>query len=336
MRLFNLDLAAFALLTSVVPLDAAATELAQDYPQRPIRLVLGAPPGADGALLAHLLADYMGQDLGQRLIVEHKPGAAHNVAGEEVARSKPDGYTLHLGGRPNTIHKVMYPSINYDYARDMAPVGMIATMTPILVAGMHTPLNSVQDLVEMAKERPGELTFGSMGVGSTHHLIYEILKEAWGIDLTDIPYRGAAAAITDMIGGRIDLMVTVPAAALPYIKTGKLRPIATLGPKRVPTLPDVPTLLELGMPGPDYRIWTALLVPSGTPPQIITRLNQSLNTVLSNPKMVETLSQNGFDPATAPNSPLELKNFIASETELWTGVLRKHGIQPADSVRSER
>jgi len=331
LRLFNLDLAALALLTGVIPMGAAAAESAQDYPERPIKLVSGAPPGAEGAMLAHLIAEHMGQDLGQRLIVEHKPGAAHNIAGEAVARSKPDGYTLHIGGRPNTIHKVMYPSIEYDYARDLAPVGVIGTMTPILVAGMHTPIHSVQDLVKIAKERPGELTCASTGVATTAHLLCEILKEVWDIDLTHIPYRGSAAAITDMIGGQTDVQITVVASTLPYIKTGKLRPLATFGSARLPTLPDVPTLRELGVPVQDYRIWTALLVPTGTPPQIIERLNQSLNTALNNPKMVETMLQNGMDPATAPNSPAELKNLIASETELWTGILRKHGIGQADA-----
>jgi len=331
MRFFNLDFAALALLTSVIPPDTAAAEFAQDYPQRPVKLVVGTPPGADGDMVARLVAEYIGQELGQRVIVEYKPGAATNIAAEAVARSKPDGYTLLLGGRPNTIHKVMYPSIKYDYSRDLAPVGVIGTVTPILVAGMHTAIHSVQDLVKLAKERPGELTWGSVGVGTSPHLISEILQQTWGIDLTHIPYRGGAAAITDMIGGRIDVMVTVPAAALAYIVTGKLRPLAVLGSARLPTLPDLPTLREIGMPGKDYRAWYGLLAPTGTPPAIVERLNQSLNAALQHPRMVETMSQNGMDPAVAPNSPDEFKKLIASETELWTQILRTHGIGPADA-----
>lgn len=330
MRLFNLDLAALAFLSSVIPLDAAAAEPARDYPQRPIKLVIGTPTGADGGAVTRLVAEYLGQELGQRVIVEYKPGAATNIAAEAVARSNPDGYTLLVGGRPHIIHKVMYPSIDYDYVRDLAPVGVIGTTMPILVAGMHTPINSVQDLVRMAKERPGELTWGSVGVGTSPHLFSEVLKEAWGVDLAHIPYRGGAAAITDMIGGRIDVMVTVPAVALPYIKTSKLRPLAVLGSARLPTLPDVPTLREMGLFTKDFSTWYGLLTPTGTPPEIVERLNQSLNAALKNPRMVETMAQNGMDPAVSPNSPDEFKKFIAAETELWTGVLRTHNIGPVE------
>ena len=176
MRLFNLGLAAIAFLTGVIPLNAPAAESAQDYPQRPIKLVIGWPSGGDADIVARLVAEHMGQELGQHVIVEHKPGAATNIAAEAVARSEPDGYTLYVGGRPNTIHKVMYPSVRYDYARDLAPVGLLATMTPILVAGMHTPIQTVQDLVKMAKQRPGDLTCASTGVASTPHLLWKFSK----------------------------------------------------------------------------------------------------------------------------------------------------------------
>ena len=330
MRLFKLDLAALAFLTSVVPLGNAVAERTEDYPQRPIRLVVGAPPGGELDALARLVAEHVGKDLGQRVIVEHKSGAANNLAAEAVAHSKPDGYTLFLGGGANTVHKVMYPSINYDYERDLVPLGLIGTIPTILVTGMHTPFNSVEDLVKMAKERPGVITCGSVGIGSTFHMISEVLQGSWGIELKHIPYRGSAAALTDMIGGHIDVQVSSPTSTLPYIKTGKLRPLAVLGPTRLPVLPDVPTLRESGMPDGDHRAWSGVLAPTGTPPQIVERLNRSLNAALSNPKMVETLLQNGIEPAPAPNSPAEFKKFIASETELWTGVLRKHGIGPAE------
>jgi len=331
MRLFNLDRAALALLTSVVPLGTAAAEPALNYPHRPIRLLIGAPPGGETDVLARLVAEHIGQDLGQRVIVEYKPGAANNIAAEVVAHSDPDGYTLFLGGSPNTVHKVMYPSIKYDYVRDLTPLGLVGATTPVLVAGMHMPINSLQDFVQMARERPGELTCGSVGVGSNYHLICEILNESWGVDLRHVPYRGSAAALTDMIGGRIDVQVTVPAAVLPYIKTGKVRPLATLGTTRLPALPDVPTLREAGLPGGDYSVWFGLLAPTATPPEVVERLNQSLNAALKKPKLVETMSQNGLEPASAPNTSAEFKKLIASETEFWTGILHKHGIGPADA-----
>lgn len=330
MRLFNLGLAAIAVVTSVIPLGTAAAEPPPDYPQRPVTLLIGAPPGGEVDALARLLAEHLGQDLGQRVIIEHKPGAAMNIAGEAAARSKPDGYTIFIGGRANTLHKVMYPSIKYDFARDLAPLGLIGTTTPILVAGMHTQINSVHDLLRMAKERPGELTYGSVGVGTNSHMIFELLRGLWGVALNHVPYRGSAAAITDMIGGRIDVQISVPAAVLPYIQAGKLRPLAVLSPTRLSALPDVPTLGELGVPGTDYRIWAGLLVPAGTPPEIVERLNKSLNVALNNPEMVKSLSQSGMDPAAVPISPVELKELIASETELWTEILRKHGVAQAE------
>lgn len=322
-------MAALAMISFVLSPESAAAHNTSDYPLRPIRLIIGAPPCGEADTLARLVAEYVGEDLGQPLIINYKPGAVNNIAGKEVARSKPDGYTLHLGSRPNTIHKVVYPAIDYDYARDLMPVGLVGTMTPILVAGMHTPINSVQNLVQIAKERPGELVCGSIGIGSTPHLICEILKAAWGVNLRHAPYQGSAAAITGMVNGRIDVQITMLASALPYIETGKVRPLATLGAARLPALPDVPTLRELGMLGTDYRIWSGLLAPAGTHPQIVERLSRSLNAALNNPRMVEALSQNGIDPPPAPNSPAELATLIASETEFWTGVLRKHGIGPA-------
>ena len=324
-------MAVLAMLVTLLSPQSAAAHNTADFPLRPIRLVIGAPPCGEADTLARLVGEYVGEDLGQPVILDYKPGAANNIAGEAVARSKPDGYTLHLGSRPNTIHKVMYPSINYDYARDLVPVGLVGTMTPILVAGIHTPINSVQSLVQMAKERPGQLTCGSIGVGSTPHVLCEILKAAWGIDLRHIPYRGSAAAATGMVNGHIDVQITMLGSALPYINAGKVRALAILGRTRLPALPDVPTLGELGVPGADYRIWSGLLAPTGTPTQIVERLNKSLNAALNNPKVVEALSQNGIDPPAAPNSPAEFAKLIASETEFWTEVLRKHGIRPADA-----
>lgn len=325
MRFLGLVLATLALLAGVIPLSIASAETVQSYPQRTIKLIVGMPPGGETDMLARLLAEHMGEDLGQRVIVEYKPGASHNIAGEAVAHSEPDGYTLLIGGRGNTIHKVMYPAIKYDYARDLTPLGLVGTTTPILVAGTHTSINSVQDLVRIAKEQRGDLTWGTVGPPMTG----EVLKQLWGIDVRSIPYRGSAPALADLAGGHIDVEVTVPAAALAYIKAGKLRPLAVLGPARLPELAEVPTLRETGLPARDFRDWFCLLAPTGTPPQVIERLNQSLNTALRNPKMVETLAKSGMSPAGAPNSPAEVKKFIVAETAFWTGMLRKHGIGPA-------
>ena len=323
-------MAVLAMLATLLSPQSAAADNTADFPLRPIRLVIGAPPCGETDTLARLVAEYIGEDLGQPVIVDYKPGAATNFAAEAVARSEPDGYTIFLGSRANTTHRTMYPWIKYDYARDLMPLGLVGTMPSILLAGMHTPINGMQDLVRMAQERPGELICGSVGSGSSSHLICEILMELIGVELRHVPYHGSAAALTNMIGGHIDVQITTPAAALPYIRAGKLRPVTILGPVRLPTLPEVPALPEVGIPGGDYRLWFGLLAPTGTPAQVVERLNQSINTALQNPKMVETMVQIGVDPATGPNSPSEFKKLIVSEITLWTGVVRKHSVRPVD------
>lgn len=330
-------MAALAILPTLWSPQLAGAHNTGEFPLRPIRLIIGAPPCGEMDTLARLVAEYVGQDLGQPVIVDYKPGAANNLAAEAVARSEPDGYTLFLGGRANITHRTMYPWIKYDYASDLTPLGLVGTAPPILVAGLHTPITALHDLVRLAKKRPGELSCGSVGVGSSSHLMCEILKESLGIDLRHVPFQGSAAALTAMIGGRIDLQVTAPSAALPYISAGKVRPLAMLGTARLATLPKVPTLIEAGAIAGDYRIWYGLLAPTGTPPRVVTRLNQALNAALKNPNLIASMSLNGVDPATPPNRPADFQDLIVSETKFWADVLRKHRIPPADpdGVREE-
>lgn len=337
MCLWTRVIAGLAILPALYLASSAGAHDKDEFPLRPIRLIIGAPPCGEMDTLARLVGEYVGQDLGQPVIVDYKPGAANNLAAEAVARSEPDGYTLFLGGRANITHRTMYPWIKYDYASDLTPLGLVGTAPPILVAGLHTPITGVHDLVRIAKERPGELSCGSVGVGTSAHLMCEILKESLEIDLRHVPLQGSAAALTAMIGGRIDMQVTVPSAALPYISAGKVRPLAMLGTARLATLPEVPTLIEAGVAAGDYRIWYGLLAPTGTPTRVVTRLNQALNAALKNPKLIESMARNGVDPATPPNSPSDFQNLIVSETKLWTGVLRKRRIPPADpqEVREE-
>jgi tripartite-type tricarboxylate transporter receptor subunit TctC len=336
MRLCKRDLAALALLTTILPWYATASDRETVYPERPVTLVIGYPPGGASDALARLIAHYMGEGLGQRMIVDYKPGAAGNIGAESVARAAPDGYTIYLGGRPNTIHKAMYPHMKYDFSRDLVPLGLVATMPYVMVTHADAPIVTIQDLVRTAKMSPGTLRCASDGVASTAHLLCELLQRDLKIDLQHVPYRGGTPALTDVMGGRVDIQIAPVVATLPHIQAGKLRPIVMMSTLRVPAMPNVPTMGEAGvleagagMAGNDLGAWYGLLAPTGTPPEVIAKLNRSINTALMDAALHEAMAQQAFVPPLQPNTPTAFKEMLAEETELWTGILRTHNIQPA-------
>jgi tripartite-type tricarboxylate transporter receptor subunit TctC len=298
------------------------------YPQRPVTLVIGYPPGGGTDALARLLARYVGETLGQKMIVQYKPGAGGNIGAQYVARAAPDGYTIFLGGRPNTIHKTMYGHVNYDFARDLVPVGLVATMPFVMVAGTHAPLATVQDLVKMARTYPGALSCASDGVGTTSHLLCELLQQDVDIDLQHVPYHGAAQALTDVMGGRIDIQIMDVGSAAPQIQAGKLKPLAVMSSLRVPAISHVPTMEESGVSGFDLGAWCGLVVPAGTPPHVITKLNRSINAALMDPALHDAMAQLAFATPLQPNTPAAFKKLIAEETDRWNGILRLRNIKP--------
>ena len=337
MQVCKKEIAALALIAATLPCSTFAfddreanAESAPEtlYPSRPITLVIGFPAGADSDSLARLLAKHMAAPLGQKVIVEYKAGASGNIGAQTVARAKPDGYTLYVGTRPNTIHKTMYAHMEYDFSRDLVPVGLIATMPYVMVAGSRAPLASMGDVLRLAKTYPGGVSCASDGMGSTSHLLCELLQQDTGIDLQHIPYRGSAPSLTDVIGGRIDLQIAPVAAALPHIHAGKLRPIAVMSRRRLPALSTVPTLEEAGVPGLDLGAWHGLVVPAGTPADVIAKLNKSMNIALQDPELREAMERIAFVPPQAPNTPEGFKAFIAEETERWTAILRTRNIKP--------
>ena len=337
MQVGKKELAAIALITATLPGTTLAfddreanTESAPEmvYPTRPVTLVIGYPAGADSDSLARLLAKHMAVPLGQKVIVDYKPGASGNIGAQTVARAKPDGYTLYVGVRPNTIHKTMYAHMEYDFSRDLVPVGLIATMPYVMVAGSHSPLSSLEDVLNLAKAYPGGVSCASGGMGSTSHLLCELLQQDMGIDLRHIPYRGAAQALADLIGGRIDLQIAPVAAALPLIHSGKLRPIVVMSRLRVPALSTVPTIEEAGAPGLDLGAWHGIVAPAGTPADVIAKLNKSINIALEDPDLREAMERMAFVPPPVPNTPEGFKKFIAEETERWTSILHTRNIRP--------
>jgi tripartite-type tricarboxylate transporter receptor subunit TctC len=301
------------------------------YPQRPVTLVIGFPPGGSADALARLLARSMADTLGQKLIVQYKPGAGSNIGAEYVARATPDGYTIFLGGRPNTIHKTMYGTMKYDFARDLVPVGLVATIPFVMVSGIHTPITTVHDVVRIARTYPGALSCASAGTGTTAHLLCEMLQQEIDIDIQHVPYSGGAPALTDVMGGRIDIYVATVTEALPYMQAGKLRPIVAMSPVRIPAIPNVPTMDEAGvweLSGLELGDWGGLLVPAGTPPHVVAKLNQSINAALMNPALQHAMAQQAFAPPRQPNTPTTFKELIDEETDRWNGILRMRNIKP--------
>ncbi|AOB33366.1 hypothetical protein AKI39_03305 [Bordetella sp. H567] len=318
-------------MTAAAPWGAMAADQEAVYPQRPVALVIGFPPGGSADALARLLAHSMGEALGKKVIVQYKPGAGGNIGAEYVARATPDGYTVFLGGRPNTIHKSMYGTMKYDFARDLVPVGLVARLPFVMVSATHSPIATVQDVVRIARTYPGALSCASPGTGTTAHLLCELLQQEMDLDIRHVPYSGGAQALTDVMGGRIDIYIAPVAGTLPHIRAGKLRPIVAMSPRRIPAMAHVPTLDEAGvseLSGLELGDWSGLVAPAGTPPHVIAKLNRSINAALMDPALHDAMAQQAFATPLQPNTPAAFKELIVEETDRWNGILRMRNIKP--------
>jgi tripartite-type tricarboxylate transporter receptor subunit TctC len=325
------DLAAIVLASATVPWAAMASDHETVYPQRPVTLVIGFPAGGSADALARLLARSMAEALGQKMIVQYKPGASSNIGAEYVARAAPDGYTIFLGGRPNTIHKTMYATMKYDFVRDLVPVGLVARVPFVMVTGTHTPIVTVQDVVRLARTYPGVLSCASAGMGTTAHLLCELLQQETNVDMQHVPYNGGAPALADVMGGRIDIYIATVAEALSHIQAGRLRPVVAMSTVRIPAMPHVPTLDEAGVPelsGFELEDWGGLLAPAGTPPHVVAKLNQSINAALVDPALQDAMAQLAFATPRQPNTPTVFRELIAEEADRWNGILRTRNIKP--------
>lgn len=295
--------------------------------RRPISLVVGYPPGGGADTLARLLAAHFAQPLGRDIVVENKPGAASNIAAEFVSRAAPDGNTLYIGTRSNTLHKAMYSHFDYDMSRDFVPIGLLARMPNVIVTSAQGPIASIGDVISLAKAHPGMLTYASTGVASDTHLLGELFQAESQTKLLHVPYRGGAAAMVDLVGGRVDLLVFSLAGVLPHLKTGAVRALAVMARQRVPSLPGVPTMEESGVLGVDMETWLGLLAPAGTSPQLIAKLNDCANRVLLNRRLQNAFMAQGYVAPLQPNTPETFARLIAEETERWTTLIRERDIK---------
>jgi len=295
---------------------------AEPYPVKPIRMIVGFAPGGGTDLTARPVAQKMSELLGQQVIVENRPGAAGNIATEQVARSAPDGYTLLMGTiAALAINPSLYGNLRFDPETDLAPVIQVVDATNVLALHPSVPASSVKELVALAKEK--SLSAGSSGVGATGHLAIELFNLMAGVKLIHVPYKGGGPAMTDLIGGQVQLIFATTASAIPHIKSGRIKGIAVTTAKRSSLLPELPTISEAGLAGFDANNWYGLVVPAKTPRAIIDQLNAEVRKVLAMPEVRTTLFNQGLDPA--PGTPEQFGAYIKSERVKWAKVIKESG-----------
>jgi tripartite-type tricarboxylate transporter receptor subunit TctC len=296
---------------------------AQPYPNQPIRLIVPFAAGGPSDVLARAFSQKLGEDLGQPVIIDNKPGAGTNLAAEFVARSKPDGYTIFLMMvGTQAINETLYKKLSYNTVKDFAPITLVASSSLMLVANPSVPVKNTSELIAYAKANPGRVNFGSSGTGTPLHLGGELFNVQAGTDITHVPYKGAAPALTDVLGGQIQTAMIGTPAALPYVKSGKLTPIGVTSLKRSPNAPEVPAIAET-LPNFEVELVYALVAPAGTPNVIIKRLNTQMSTILNNPETKTQLASRGFDVQTS--TPDQLGAYIKAEVTKWAPIVKKSG-----------
>lgn len=315
-----------AAAAALLPLAAAQAVQAQDFPTRPIHIVIAFPPGGPTDFVGRLVAERMKAALGQSVIIDNKPGANGTLGGEFVAKSDADGYALFLTtAGAVTVSPHIMPDIHFDALRDFAPVALVTTVTEVLVVTPKFGITTVKELVALAKAKPGTIPFASTGIGSPPHLAQELLAASAGIQFLHVPYRGAAPALTDLLGGQVQVLSADIPVLIAQIRAGNLLPIGAAADKRDAILPEVPTLAEQGYPNTDASNWYGLLAPAKTPAAVIAKLNQAVNAALNDPQTRDKLVQSGATPV--GGTPEAFGTFMKAEYEKWGRVVRERGIK---------
>jgi tripartite-type tricarboxylate transporter receptor subunit TctC len=297
---------------------------AQDYPSRPVHIVIGFGPGSAADLTARMLGVRMGQTLGQQFVVENRAGAGSSLAAEFVARAPKDGYTLFMATVANTINPAL-SQLSFDFGKDLAPVALIANVPHMLVVHPSLGVNNVQELIALAKSKPEQIPYASSGVGTLAHLSGELLNSLAGIKLVHVPYPGSAQGVTDVLAGRVNVMFSPASTVWPHVLDGKLKALATTQPKRAAMAPNLPTMAESGLQGYDAGIWIGLLAPAGTPRDIIDKLARAANAALESSEVLTPLRAQGIDPL--GGSPDAFASYIASEMKKWQTVVGVAGMK---------
>ena len=307
-------------------LSFAGAALAQSaYPLKPIRIVVGYTPGGATDIVARILAAKLQDAFGQSVIVENKPGAGSNIGSEYVAKSAPDGYTLLVGSIANASNMVAYKNLGYDTLRDLVPVSQLMSAPSVLAVHPSFPAKNLQELIALAKREPGKYAFASSGSGGSPHLAGELFKLRAGIDLIHVPYKGAAPAMSDLLGGQVHMAFQTALSAVPHLQSGQLRAVAVAANRRLTQLPNVPTMAEAGLADVEVSSWNGLFAPARTPPEIIARLHAETVKALASPDVREKLLAQGAEPV--GSSPEEFRAYIRAEIEKWGKVVRASGLR---------
>jgi tripartite-type tricarboxylate transporter receptor subunit TctC len=304
---------------------AATSAVAQTYPSRPVRLIVPQTPGSSTDIIARLVAQRLGERLGQTFVVDNRAGAGSLIGIELVARAVPDGYTLLVVASSITIHPVLHEKLSFDTIRDFAPITQVATYPSILVLNPNVPARSVTELIQLARAKPGQLNVGSSGVGTGTHLSAELFRSMTGVKWTYIQFRGGAPAITALLGGEVQLSFATMPLVLPHARSGRLRALGVTSSRRSPAAPDLPTIAESGVPGYDHGAWNAMLAPAGTPRAIVQKLNQEVRAVLALADVRERLLAEGAEPLSS--TPEEFGSIMRAEMVKWAKVIKQTGMK---------
>ena len=312
-----------ALLIAVLGIPLLAVAQTPGYPVKPVRIISGFPPGSGADITARVIGQKLGEIYGQQILVDNRLGAGSNIAAELAAKAAPDGYTVFIGTVANTINATLYAKLPFDFVRDFAPVALTTSAPNILVVHPSVPAHSVAELIKLAKARPGQLNYGSAGTGTAPHLSAEMFRSMAGISLVHIPYKGSPLAVTDLIGGQVALMFSPASSVLAQVKSGRLRALAVTTAARLPTLPELPTVAESGLPGYETVTWFGFVVPAATPRDIVGRLNADTVKVLAQPEVRQQFATQGID--VLGGTPEQFAAYIRNEIVKWARVIKESG-----------
>ena len=324
-----------AVLSILITLTAAgvcaqstSTGSGQAYPAKPVRLIAPSSPGSGVDIVARFYAQKLGAQIKQQVVVENRAGAGANIGAEIAAKAAPDGYTLFMGTPAHTINPSLYRRLNYDIIRDFVPVSQVSSGQYVVVVHPALPVKNLQQLIALAKARSGQLNYGSAGSGNATHLAAELFRAMAGVNIVHVPYKGSGPALIDLVGGQTQFMFSNLTAALPHIKSAKLRALAVTGEKRTPIVPELPTVAEAALPGYAVTSWYGLLAPAGTPQEIVVRLNTETGNAMRAPEMKERLAAEGADPMAG--SAAAFAALLKSEVAKWAGVVKQAGLAASE------
>ncbi len=301
----------------------AASVQAQPYPSKPVRVVVPYPPGGPTDIVARVLFQQVAESTGQQFVIDNRAGAGGNIGAEHVAKSTADGYTLLIGTTAHAINMSLFKSLNYDVQKDLAPVSLLTQGPLVLVTHPQFPANSVKELIDMAKAKPGSLNFASSGNGQSTHLSAELFNSMAGTKMVHVPYKGSAPALSDLMTGQVGIMFDTTLSAMPFVRAGKLKALGVTSPQRTPAAPDVPTIAESGLPGYEVFAWNGVFVPAGTPKAIVVQLNEEIRKAMQLPQVRDKFSAQGF--AASWNTPDQFGVFVRNEVDKWARTVKASG-----------